>query len=51
MFLYFYNYKNTAKFFLFFGFSVQKWSEKKERANKKLHYYALFYALYNFLVK
>ena len=30
MFLYFCNHKNTAKFFLFFGFSLQKWSEKKE---------------------
>ena len=29
MFLYILNHKNTAKFFLFFGKSVQKWSEKK----------------------
>ena len=45
MFLYNDNHKNTAKFFLFFGFSVQKWSKKKERANKNIPYYALFYAL------
>ena len=45
MFLYIHKYKNTAKFFLFFGFSVQKWSKKKERANKKYLYYALFYAI------
>ena len=44
MFLYNDNHKNTAKFFLFFGFSVQKWSKKKERANKKRPFYALFYA-------
>ena len=45
MFLYVLNHKNTSKFFLFFGFSVQKRSEKKERANKKYLYYALFYAI------
>ena len=45
MFLNKHNHKNTAKFFLFFGFSVQKWSKKKERANKNIPYYALFYAL------
>ena len=30
MFLYIHKYKNTAKFFLFFGKSVQKWSKKKK---------------------
>ena len=44
-------HKNTAKFFLFYGFFVQKWSKKKERANKKNHYYALLSALYNFFFK
>lgn len=44
MFLYNVNHKNTAKFFLFFGKSVQKWSKKKERANKNIPYYALLSA-------
>ena len=35
MFLYNDKHKNTSKFFLFYGFFVQKWSKKKERANKK----------------
>ena len=30
MFLNKHNHKNTAKFFLFFGFSLQKWSEKNK---------------------
>ena len=44
MFLYNDKHENTAKFFLFFGFSVQKWSKKKERANKNIPYYALLSA-------
>ena len=36
MFLYNDNHKNTAKFFLFFGKSVQKWSKKKKGRIKKI---------------
>ena len=38
MFLYIHKHKNTAKFFLFFGFSVQKWSAKKDDTEINRHH-------------
>ena len=42
-----YNHKNTAKFFLFFGKSVQKWSKKKDDTEK----IGITSSNHNFLVK
>lgn len=36
MFLHIHKHKNTSKFFLFFGKSVQKWSKKKKGRMKKI---------------
>ncbi len=40
-----------GKIFLVFREIRAKMEQKKERANKKYHYYALLSALYSFLVK